>query len=246
MYPNTLITCWWGYTRGIWAHNGIVQLNNGLVIRHVEIIKNFLHGLLDIVTIYTKTVSDDVVAPMLEAHTVQTLFLQKQTMAREWERLRFLQRDITQLQKWMVSVISSTAAHFVHQHPGNQVEAIGDASEVKLCYPILNYRIVTTRQIKSTCYHHFPINLPYRNTTYFLKISDRHLLYSIPKIKCINRPLATYLKDINGTYFLISANGTITPMPVLEDTISELPYFQATRIHGYDNQLLTHWNLTEC
>ena len=40
--------------------------------------------------------------------------------------------------------------------------------------------------------------------------------------------------------FLISTNGTITPIPVLEDTISELPYFQTTRIHGYDDQLLTH------
>ena len=140
----------------------------------------------------------------------------------------------------MVSVFPSTAAHFVHQQPGTQVEAIVDALEVKLCKPILNYRIETTRRIKSTCYHHFPFKLPYRNTTYFLKISGRNLLYKSPKIKCINRPQATYFKDINGTYFLISANGTITPMPVLEDTISELSYFQTLRIHGYDDRLLTH------
>ena len=62
---------------------GIVQLDNGLVIIHVEVIRNFLHRLYDIVTRYAKTVSDDIVAPMLEAHIVQTLFLQKQTMARE-------------------------------------------------------------------------------------------------------------------------------------------------------------------
>ena len=54
---------------------GIMQFDNGLVIRHVEAIKRFLQGLLDIVTKYAKTVSDDVVAPMLEAHNVQTLFL---------------------------------------------------------------------------------------------------------------------------------------------------------------------------
>ena len=54
---------------------GIVQLDNGLVIRHVEVTKNFLHGLLDIVTRYAKTVSNDVVALMVEAHIVQTLFL---------------------------------------------------------------------------------------------------------------------------------------------------------------------------
>ena len=29
-------------------------------------------------------------------------------------------------------------------------------------------------------------------------------------------------------------------MPVLEDTISELPYFQTTQIYGCDGRLLTH------
>ena len=110
------------------------------------------------------------VAPVLEAHIAQTLFLQKQTMARKWERLCFLQRQITQLQKWMAGVFPSTAIHFVHQQPGIQVETIGDALEVKLCKPILNYRIVTTRRIKSTCYPHFPIKLPYRNDLFFENI----------------------------------------------------------------------------
>ena len=61
----------------------IFELDDGLVTRHVEVIKEFLQELLDIVTKYAKTVADDVVALMLEAHIVQTLFLQKQTMARE-------------------------------------------------------------------------------------------------------------------------------------------------------------------
>ena len=57
-------------------------------------------------------------------------------MAREWERLCFLQREVTQLQKWMVSVFPPTAAHFGHQQPCTQVEAIGNTLEVKLCKPI--------------------------------------------------------------------------------------------------------------
>ena len=144
------------------------------------------------------------------------------------------------MQKWMINVFLSTAAHFAHQRLGTQMEIMGDGLKVKLCKPILNYRIATIRWINSTCYHYLPVKLPYQNTTYFLKISDGHLLYKSPKIKCNNRPLATYLKDINGTYFLISANSTVTPTPVLGDTISELPYFQTTRIHGYDDRLLTH------
>ena len=70
--------------------SGIIQLDNGLVIKHVELIRGFLQGLLGIVTKYVETVSDDVVPFMLEAHIVQTLFLQKKDMTREWERLCFL------------------------------------------------------------------------------------------------------------------------------------------------------------
>ena len=140
----------------------------------------------------------------------------------------------------MISVFLSAAAHFVHQPLGTQVEIIGDGLKVNLCKPILNYRIAMIRWINSTCYHYLPVKLPYQNTIYFLKISNGHLLYKSPKIKCNNRPLATYIKDINDTYFLISANSTVTPTPVLEDTISELPYFETTRIHGYNDRLLTH------
>ena len=80
----------------------IVQLDNGFIIRHAEVMKSFLQGLIFIVTKFANAVSDDVVAPMLEGDFVQTLFHQKQTMAQEWERLCFLQREITQLQKWLM------------------------------------------------------------------------------------------------------------------------------------------------
>ena len=78
-------------------------------------------------------------------------------MAREVECLCFMQREITQLQKWMVSVFPSTAAHFIHQQKGTQMEPVHDALEVKLCKPILNYCIITVGQIKSTYYRHFPV-----------------------------------------------------------------------------------------
>ena len=73
-----------------------------------------------------------------------------------------------------------------------------------------------------------------------MKISDRHLLSNSPRIRCHNRPLVAYLKDDNSTYYLISANGTVTPVPILEDTATDLPAFQTTRLHGYDDRLLTH------
>lgn len=46
-----------------------------------------------------------------------------------------------------------------------------------------------------------PNTIFYENNTYFLKIADHHLLHRSPKIECINGPLVTYVKNINGTYF---------------------------------------------
>ena len=179
---------------------GITQLDNSLVIRHVEVVRSFLQGFLDLATKYAKIVSDDVVTPILKAHIVQTLFLQKQAMAQEWECLCFLQKEITQLQKWMVSAFPSPAAHIVHQQKRTQVETRGNTLEGKLCKPILNYCIFTTRQVKSTCYHLFPVLIPYQNKTYFLKITHHHLLPKSPKIKRINRQLVTYLSNYPNSW----------------------------------------------
>ena len=207
----------------------ILQLDNGLVIRNIKLAPELLHGLLDIVATYAKQVADDVVAPMLEAHIVRTLFLQKQLMAKEWERLCFMQREVTQLQKWTITVFPSTAANFIHQHPGTRVEPLGDALEVKKCRPIFDYKIVTNRKIGSRCFRHFPISLPYSNATYFLRITDRHLLSKSPVIKCKNRPPVTYLKAENGSYFLIEANGIIIPKSVMNDTANEMKSFKSTQ-----------------
>ena len=83
---------------------GIMQWHNSLVMRHIKVIRIFLQGLLNIETKYAKTVSDNVVAPMLQTHIVQILFLQKQTIAQEWQCLCFLQSEVTHLQKWIVGV----------------------------------------------------------------------------------------------------------------------------------------------
>ena len=102
--------------------------------------------MLNIVSKYAKTVLDNVVLPLLEGHIVQTLILQTKIGLENGSKVQArLQSEVTQLQKWMVRVFPSTAAHFVHQQKGTQVEKMGDALEVKLCKPILNYHIVHMR-----------------------------------------------------------------------------------------------------
>ena len=107
----------------------IVQLDNGFIIRHAEVTKSFLQGLIFIVTKCANAVSDDVLAPMLEGDFVQTLFHQKQTMAQEWERLCFLQREITITE--MVNVFPSLPAHSVYQLLGTQMKTMGDAKHLQ-------------------------------------------------------------------------------------------------------------------
>ena len=83
------------------------------------------------------------VLPLLEGHIVQTLILEAKIGLENGSKVQArLQSEVTQLQKWMVRVFPSTAAHFVHQQKGIQAEKMGVALEVKLCKPILNYRIV--------------------------------------------------------------------------------------------------------
>ena len=93
MHPGGVVQDELGTTRGI------MKLDNGFVIRHVTVIRSFLQGLRNIVTKYAKTVSGDAVAPMLEAHIVQTLFLQKKIKSQDWEGLCFLQSEVIQLEK---------------------------------------------------------------------------------------------------------------------------------------------------
>ena len=109
-------------------------------------------------------------------------------LARGSRRVSYKERLHNHRNGWLVFSHLLLYTHFVHQQPGAQVEKMSDALDVKLCKPVLNCRIVTTRWIKSTCYHHFPVKLLYNNMTYFLKICDCHLLYKGSKIKCNKSP----------------------------------------------------------
>ena len=57
-----------------------IQLEYGLVLRNTEIYPNTFHPLTEAIKEYAKTVSDTVVAPLLEAHIAQTMIFQKQMM----------------------------------------------------------------------------------------------------------------------------------------------------------------------
>ena len=166
-----------------------IQLDNGLVLRNTKNHPNIFHLLTEAIKEYAKTVSDTVVAPLLEAHFIQTMIYQKQMMIQEWERLCFIQQEMTKLQHWMISTFPNTASKWIHPDAGVLVHTVGDALQLEQCKKISNYRIHLNRKINDTCYHDFPISIPSDNTTRFLKIFDRQVIKTSSITLCKNRLL---------------------------------------------------------
>jgi len=89
------------------------------------------------------------------------------------------------------------------------------------------------------CYISFTIILPNDPQPRFLQIADRKLVAISHKILCSNRPERTYLRDLNGTYHMITSNGLITIVNAKEDTFNHTKFAKIKAIKGYDLRLLT-------
>lgn len=147
--------------------------------------------------------SNNIVLSVIQAHIAQTVFWRKQMMVKEWERICFMQQELTKIQHWMISKSASTGARWVHQNPGVVVEGRGEGLEVSRCSMVKYYRIILNRRVRSTCYRDFPVVKSCTNVTYFPKIIERHLTSTCPSINCSDRPTHTYLKDIRENFYLI-------------------------------------------
>ena len=75
----------------------IVQLDNDLVLTNLKNNTDFLASLKEVVVRYASTIADNVVAPFSEAHIVQSIMYQKQLMMHKWEKLCYVQKEITRI-----------------------------------------------------------------------------------------------------------------------------------------------------
>ena len=216
-----------------------IQLDNGLILHHNEDSQNPLQSLNDAVREYARSVADTVVAPLLEAHIAQTIIYQKQIMVKEWERICFLQKEISKLQHWMIATFPSTASRWIQPDSGVLVHTVGDALQIEECQKIYEYKLHFDRKINKTCYSDFPISITHDNTTRFLRIIDRHAVKFSPNIPCKSRPPITYLKDINNKYHMITADGNISQVILHSNTIKETKEIQLKKIKGFNEKLLT-------
>lgn len=88
-------------------------MDNGLVLTILKNLTDFLASFLKVVVRYAFTVADNVVARLLEAHIVQSIMYQKQLMMREWERLCYVQKEITRIHHWMINTFPLLSAKLI-------------------------------------------------------------------------------------------------------------------------------------
>ena len=218
---------------------GVIQLDNGLVIRNVKSTTAFLRDRRHAVSEYGQKVSAAGVAPMLEAHIIRTIMMERQAMTREWERLCFVQREIKRIQHWMIATFPGNSAEWVHQQQGIRVKPVGDGLEVMSCTSITNFTLRLDRRFGGKCYQDFPVRRGRLNRTYFLRLSDRQLLRISPEIECGDRPERTYIRSHTGEYYEVFADGTSYPVNISTDAIKE-SIVRLKPIRGYDVRLLKH------
>ena len=61
---------------------------------------NMFEALKDMVTAYSKRMVSDTLGPILQAHIVRTLINQKLDIIQEWERLCFIQQEVSRIQRY--------------------------------------------------------------------------------------------------------------------------------------------------
>ena len=76
-------------------------------------------------------------------------------MIQEWERLCFIQQEMTKLQHWMISTFPNSVSKWIHPDAGVLVYTVGDVLQPEQFKKISKYKIHLNRKINVTCYHDF-------------------------------------------------------------------------------------------
>ena len=212
-------------------------LDNGILLKSPTMKEDMFKALEDVVTEYSKRMASDTLGPILQAHIMKTLINQKLRIIQEWEKICFVQQEVSRIQRWMIEVFPSTAARWIHPEAGVIVQIVGEALQVHRCLKLSNYRLVTNRRIGNFCYHDIPVKAPYHDKIRFLRLTDRQIMENSHKINCSNRPTITYLKNQEGSYDVIDKEGNVTKT-IPAKQFKGTNFLQLPKIRGYDPRMI--------
>ncbi|MEO0684536.1 MAG: hypothetical protein AAFY76_05670, partial [Cyanobacteria bacterium J06649_11] len=185
---------------------------------------------------------------LLEAHLATTVDLTFNHFRALWHQICRVNQQTKQFRSWADRHFPQAAQSLRSDEPGVIVKSIGDALILYKCQAITSYEIKWDRKYRGRCWLHFPVWLPHRNTTKFLRIEDRNLLQSTQKINCTKRPRHTVVDIKNGPSYHVDHKGKIeklrgTRSRVKFDTMLKPPREFNTKIR-FENEKV--WILLVC
>ena len=118
-----------------------------------------------------------------------------------------LNKEIRQLQRWLLSALPDTASQYLFPEPGKLVTAAVEGLLVQDCKKIHHYVVHWNRTHNGKCYNTFPVTSPDLTSTHFLELRQRRLSSIGLRRPCNETPTHEYITDKhNNLWSLLNGN----------------------------------------
>ena len=151
---------------------------------------------------------------LLQAHIEVVLEMHRKNMINTWDQLCKDHNRLLQFQHWMIRNFPDSSVNWVIDNPGYFIEVIGDAILLSKCKVITRYELFWNRSLSELCFKEIPVRIWDTNTTKLLQLVNRRIQLHGTVLNCSTRPNSTFLTDINGQLWHLSANGTYELFPL--------------------------------
>ena len=115
-------------------------------------------------------------------------------------------KELRQLQRWILNSFADTASEYLFPEPGKLVETLGEGLLLHSCQTIQTYTIFWNQTFNNTCYTTFPVTSPDLPKLYFLELNKRRLVAQGHKIPCTTNTKLWYVTDKKGALWQLRAN----------------------------------------
>ena len=159
---------------------------------------------------YLKKAHMNVRADLTEGKFVQDMIHNTETLLHLAHTTCNTNKEIRQLQRWLLSSFPDVAGEYLFPDLGKIVEPVGDALLIHKCQPVSHYYIFWNQMINDTCYATYPVSLPNSDSFMFLDLAKRRLNSHAHPIPCPPRTKSTFITDKTGTLWRLHPDNNFT------------------------------------
>ena len=151
-------------------------------------------------------------------------------------------KEMRQLQRWLVTTFPDHSAEYLFPEPGKRVEIVGDAIIVHSCRLVKNYEVVWSQSLKGKCYTDFPVQIPHQNEPLFLELSRRRLHSHGQTVKCPPRRKPIYIKGTDDKLWSLTPDNKFHHIKTLKmmrlPKLTKYPKSDLPKLKDFDITLL--------